>query len=376
MSFNPFLIANFRVGLENSTESWLGSEEAMTSIDNCYLRRGRFIKREGQSVWGQTGDLTSGETGFSNVTGNQYTVTLANPTVVRRSLKIYDSGGAQVVKDDGEGNLTGDVDAGGTNTIDYSTGDIDVTFSGAISGTVTADYATEHSRPIRGIKNYDRYSGNNILLAFDTTRLSKWVTTNNYFENVADASSNYDLWNSTNLVWTESYGDYIWICDNSTLSGGSPPTGGVKVFDGSVISDPDLDLDAAGTPTAIKGALMIFVYKERLVMLNTIEGTSNTRYPQRARWSAIGITPTTSQGWFDPELSGVFGQGGRNDAPTNDEIVSAGFVGNRLVVFFENSVFALDATSNPDLPFVWRQLSVTKQCSSTFATVTAQRQSK
>jgi len=369
MSYQPFLIADFREGLENYSEAWLGSEQAVTELNNCYLRRGKFIKRPGQSVFGQLGDITSGETGFANPGGNQYTITLANPVIVRRSLKIYDSGGAQVVRDDGQGNLTGDVDAGGTNTIDYSTGAIDVTFSGAITGTVTADYSTEHARATRGIKKYDRYSGGDILLAFDSYRMSKWVTTNDYFENVDDGSSNYDLWNSTNLIHTATYGDFIWIVDNSILSAGSPATGGVKVYDGSVISDPDLDLDAAGTPTAVKGALMVFMYQERIVLLNTVEGTSNTRHPQRARWSAIGVTPTTSQGWFDPELSGVFGKGGRNDAPTNDEIVSAGFVGQRLVVFFENSTFALDPTNNPDLPFVWRKLSQTRKCNSTFGTI-------
>lgn len=369
MSFEPFLIANFRIGLENNSASWLAPEEALTTLDNMYLRRGRIVKREGQSVWGQLGDLTTGETSWTNVAGNNYTRTLSNPTVIRRSFKVYDDGGSMVVRDDGEGALTGDVDSGGTNTINYTTGVVDVTFSGAVVGTVTGEYSTAHTRPTRAIKNYDRYSGSNQLLGMDTTRLSKWNSTNNFFENVADASSNYALWNSTNQVWVESFGDFIWLCDNSTLSAASPPVGGVKVFNGSVISDPDLDLDAAGTPTAIKGALMIFLYKERLVMLNTIEGTSNTRYPQRARWSAIGVTPATSQGWFDPELSGVFGKGGRNDAPTNDEIVSAGFVGERLIVWCENSVFALDHASNPDLPFVWRQLSTTRQCSATFASV-------
>jgi len=39
------------------------------------------------------------------------------------------------VLDDGEGNLTGDVDAGGVNTIDYETGEVDVTFSTGVKDT-------------------------------------------------------------------------------------------------------------------------------------------------------------------------------------------------------------------------------------------------
>lgn len=57
------------------------------------------------------------------------------------SVMIYDEATpAQVVRDNGNGSLVGDVNVGGTNTIDYETGAIDVTFSGAVTGTVRMNY--------------------------------------------------------------------------------------------------------------------------------------------------------------------------------------------------------------------------------------------
>jgi hypothetical protein len=67
---------------------------------------------------------------------------LANRRVLANSVTIVDAGGAtQTVTDDGDGNLIGDVDPNGVNTIDYETGQIDFTFAAAFVGPgVTADY--------------------------------------------------------------------------------------------------------------------------------------------------------------------------------------------------------------------------------------------
>ena len=58
-----------------------------------------------------------------------FTDTLASLPVTPHSILI--TAGALTVTDDGEGNLTGDVDPTGNNTIDYDTGAIDVTLSSA-----------------------------------------------------------------------------------------------------------------------------------------------------------------------------------------------------------------------------------------------------
>lgn len=69
-----------------------------------------------------------------------YAGTLAYTPVVQGSVLITD--GTQVVRDNGQGQLVGDINPAGTNTVNYSTGAFSVTFAANVaSGTaVTADY--------------------------------------------------------------------------------------------------------------------------------------------------------------------------------------------------------------------------------------------
>lgn len=74
--------------------------------------------------------------GGDELAGNrQITATLLDVPVVRRSFVLTWTDMTSTVRtitDDGAGNLIGDVDGGGVNTIDYVTGDIDVLLSVAI----------------------------------------------------------------------------------------------------------------------------------------------------------------------------------------------------------------------------------------------------
>lgn len=63
-------------------------------------------------------------------TASRFRGSLASPPVVPGSFALSD--GAQVVVDDGSGNLTGDVNPAGNNTFDYDTGSYDVTFASPV----------------------------------------------------------------------------------------------------------------------------------------------------------------------------------------------------------------------------------------------------
>lgn len=69
--------------------------------------------------------------------GAAFVTTLGYRPVIPKSLTLSD--GVQTVTDDGNGNLIGDI-APGTNTVNYITGAVDVTFAAAATAAVVATY--------------------------------------------------------------------------------------------------------------------------------------------------------------------------------------------------------------------------------------------
>lgn len=139
-------------------------------------------------------------------------------------------------------------------------------------------------------------------------------------------------------------------------------------------------LDLSPVPNILQGALMIIPYHERLVCLNTVEGTTyatNQRFAQRARWSQIGscfqgnIAPTGSvaDNNFNQWQSTPGGPGGFVDAPTNEEIISAALIKDTLMVFFERSTWILSFSGHPALPFYWQKVNSERGSEATFSSI-------
>lgn len=132
---------------------------------------------------------------------------------------------------------------------------------------------------------------------------------------------------------------------------------------------------------ALAGCLLMFAYRGYLVFLSTWEGNEQVgvkQYPNRARWTQIGtpyytnpvpVSPNTQS--FDARAcrDDLFGRGGANDAPTNEVIVSAGFIRDILVVKFERSTWRLRFVNNAQNPFVWERVNVELGSDCTFSSI-------
>jgi hypothetical protein len=68
-------------------------------------------------------------------------------------------------------------------------------------------------------------------------------------------------------------------------------------------------------------------------------------------------------------LTSVSGLGGRLDAPVKEAIVTAGFIKDRLIVYFESSTWELAYTGNQIAPFVWQRFNTELGAESTFSVV-------
>lgn len=156
---------------------------------------------------------------------------------------------------------------------------------------------------------------------------------------------------------------------------------GIRYYANDSTMDGWANFNPLLNPTnALKGGRLIVPYRNRLVILSPIEGDPANAgnfiaRRNRARWSQNGTvfysTPIpenqTSQGlaWRDD----IPGRGGYEDAPTSEAIVSAQFIRDILIVFFERSTWALRYTGNSGQPFVWSRVNVELGSGSQFSIV-------
>ena len=185
------------------------------------------------------------------------------------------------------------------------------------------------------------------------------------------------------IVWTPTLtkangGDGIRWFDGFT-AGNTPATGWVN------FNPP---LDSGPIPQILLGALIVIPYKNYLLALNTVEGTSlatGVRFSNRVRWSSVeGPLPNQTVYYAPPYpvnspgqpinpgnewYSQPFNTGGFRDAPTSEDIISAQFIKDTLIVYFESSTWQLSYTGNGIEPFIFQKINTEIGATSTFSVV-------
>lgn len=168
---------------------------------------------------------------------------------------------------------------------------------------------------------------------------------------------------------------------------------GIRWYDGPNPANPATGWMNFGPPLSkdvidqryLYGGLLIVTYKDRLLVLNTVEGDvlgNTVRFNQRARYSQNGTPfytgtnvppanqlPENQESQYDAWFDDRPGKGGFVDAPTNEQIVSCEFIKDTLVVYFERSSWQLVYTGNELLPFVWQKINTELGSESTFSIV-------
>ena len=320
--YTPYLVGNFRYGVELGVEPWLAPSEAYTTIKNCFLRRGVISKRRGRAEFARMPHAVAAEAVGVLGTDN-YTGTLAELPVQIGSVEFTDA--TLVITDDGDGTLSGD----GTGTINYTTGVFDITFSGNTTAAVTVDYSYYPGNAIVGIEGHqDNTAGTSALVVFDTKRAAYYDETDSELKAIGSA----DIWTgvAADIFWGANYQGRLFVTNNNDP---------LQSYNGTAFSAVTTDL---GDGTDIDSCLLILVYKERLVALRTTE--DGTFFPQRARWCTAG----------DPD---DWTNDGYVDCPTSEWIIAADFVKDDLVVFFQASTWRLRYTGDSELPFRWERIS-------------------
>lgn len=353
-----FLIAPLKSGLITSLPAWQIPEDAFSELNNAYIFRGRILNRIGSVLtgYGATSTQTAPLRSRLRVQLIALYVPAAYTTPINVDIGQQFSIGVDIftVNNPAIGQFLLNTNTSGLGITAQITGVAQVTFVGASVGNALFLYP---GLPVMGITTYEIGNAtDHPTIAFDINFAYQFVT--NAWIRITGgddtwSGTNLDyFWScnwrgtiaSTNLLFTTNYIDPIRYWDNTTWTNLTTPVTVINQFGDYVIT-----------------ARIIVPFQGRLVLLSTEEsiGGNPLEFKNRARWSISG-SPIDPGSWLEPNqtFAGVNWAGaGFQNAPTEDRIISAQFVRDRLIVYFENSTWELVFTANDANPFVWQQLN-------------------
>lgn len=350
-------------GYQTNVRPWLIPDNAYYQLENCYVYRGRTRKRLGSVLMGTTqynsrlGYVIGTTDGSGDASGTVPGAIFAVGQAFLIGSDVY------TVNVSGTPATLLSTNPSATFTYNLSTGDYTVT--NADPGTDIIFYS---ATPVMGLPRF--------FVPLTTTYLNMAFDTQ--FSYVFDPISN--IWvavTSGDTVWTGTDLNFFWSTNyqgadtntNWLWTTNYNPSDGIRYFDGTTWTTATMQIDSAGD--TVSTCLAIAQFKNRLLLFNTIEDISSTetKYFNRVRYSALG-DPTASNAWRQD----IPGNGGAIDAPVQQAIVTVQFIKDRLIVYFENSTFELVYTGNQVQPFVWQKINTELGAEATFSEVPFDRQ--
>lgn len=378
MAKGRFLVAPINAGLVQNVRPWLIPEDAFAQLNNAYLFRSRIRKRPGTALLQDETEAVYD--GFEQFTA-RLRVSLGSTDGSGNSTpgaKVPTDGGVPITAEIGSafsvaGQLFTVYQANGAM---YSTGDATGTFDTATGEYVItgAEPATTiyfyPALPVMGIVQYQTLLINDEpTYAFDTRfayqyASNGWLRLGTAFWNGDDTKFFWGrVWRGLNANEI-----YLFVTNfnfGSTLDDSDP----MRYWDGSTWTDLNPSFSSTVATNTILQARIMMPFKNRLVLMNIVENTGaapglNIQYGNRIRFSQNG-SPVSTDAWYED----VGGKGGYLDAPTEEQIISAEFVHDRLIVFFERSTYELVYTGNEILPFRFQKIDNLLGVESTFSVV-------
>ena len=355
-------------------------DDAFPVLDNAYCYRERIVKREGNKLLGRLQrNLTNQSLG--NTSASVTTITFTdifttigtfsgeNPELQPGTLAIsIGAPDTATFIDNGNGSfaVTGLGVAAGSYVI-YSTGKVVLKFSAPLTGggAITAAFNYYPSLPVMGIETRE--------VAGFNTQQTVWFDQKYAYTWTGAALTEFipgTTWAGTDsdFFWTTNYRGSVdstrLLFATNFVNDASDP---MRYTNGSAWTTFAPLSDATDT---IFQARIIIPYYGRLLLLNTWEGATAGSYAgavnyfNRCAFSQIG-DPTAANAF----RRDIVGLGGSIDAPTNEEIIGAGFIKNTLMVFFEETTWQLRYVGEYGIPFIWERISADLGSDSTFSTV-------
>lgn len=397
MPMDRFLIAPVDSGLTRNSPPWIQPDDAFEYLQNAYVWRQRVRKRYGSQLMG----LTQLQSRLRISLGNNTNAAMALPANTTAHTPQLAIGQTFSLGNDlfyvyqlGAGVPTYTTNPTVTALIDSVANPNTITFTGGALLTPVYWYP---AFPVMGIDQYLVGAVNDHpTYAFDTEFAYVFIVGTGWVR------SGTAIWhgNDLNFFWVANWQSiagtqYLFVSNfNGVIGAATPPTAGDPIwyFDGTTwtaalggTANAFYFRPNGGAPATgpyVSTARIIVVFKNRLILLNTIEndnaggaGTgTTTAFVNRARFSFYG-SPLAKNAWYEKNQqdntppNNVASGGNFTDAATEEAIISAEFIKDRLIVYFERSTWELVYTHNQVNPFVWQKINTELGSMSTFSTI-------
>lgn len=358
-------IAPLNSGLINVVKPFAIPNEAFAQLNNAYVWRERLRKRFGSVYMTPTTEYATGYKQLQSRLRFKVGVTVGgNMGATLLPLATADIKVGQMVSVGNEMytlyDITGTTASfkktdSATVTLDTVVRELQITGSATLADNVYYYPAL----PVMGLSTYEKGNINDFpTYAFDTRFVYQYDTTG--WERITLGDS----------IWTGSNSDFFWaatwqgITDNAEILfvTNNVAADGIRYWDGITWvkpADPKFTYQAG---KQIQTALMILPWKNRLWLFSTTE--DGVLYFNRIRWCQNG-SPLEDDAWRE----NIVGKGGFLDAPTQERIIAAVSLRDRIILYFEQSTWEMVYTENPVLPVVLQQLNSELGAQSTFSGV-------
>jgi hypothetical protein len=347
-----FFIGPMNLGIQTNMRPWAIQDGAYEQLENAYVFRGRVVKRFQLIGLNSTDFYTSR---FRIDLGNTAAGTgnfgpFVCPGTVYGIGQFFTIGDTVLTVTSNAAGAVAMLSTGAaTGTFDAATGTVTIMGNGENPSTPVYFYP---STPVMGLRRYEERSTNidDPLIGFDTQFSYQWntVTSPNAWEFLPGAvwtGADYQFFWTTTWRGLTNNSDILFVTNNNQPDG-------IRYWDGAAWGLLNPVYDNGGQ--TIDTCLLIIAFKDRLLFLNTTETVAGvpTTFYNRMRYSQNG-SPFGVDAWNQD----VPGKGSYLDADISEAIISAQFIKDRLIVFFERATYELVYTANDQSPFVWQKIN-------------------
>ncbi len=364
-------------GLQSDLKPYAIPDNAFAELNNAYVFRGRVRKRFGGQLMkgtdAQISGLESIQSRFKINLGNTSGAGALAGTVPGATFAIgqaFSVGSTFFTVYQNGAMLSTGVATGTYNT---ATGAYAIV--GAAATTAVYFYP---ATPVMGLGTYEQANvSSEQVIGFDT-QFAYQFGANGWdilggippaAGSVIFTGDNSEFFWSTNWRGASSATILFFVTNYNTGNTGLTGSDRMYYWNGTVWTAFNPRFSSTVATSTVLSARIIVPFKDRLVLLNVVENTgagpgTNATYGNRCRFSWNG-DPTDATAFYED----IAGKGGYIDAPTKEAIITAQFLKDRLIVFFESSTWELAYTGNQILPFVWQKINTELGAESTFSQV-------